>query len=582
MSKAKFTYDESGTTFFYFILSFLVLILVPSTYYLWPQESNQDEEDKDQCRCEGCKSKKQYLNNFHKWKRSRRKMIKFLIIIGWLLFLLLAYKCCTQQHEYVNWDPFEILGISDNANPEEIKKTYRALSLRYHPDKSTGDPDKFVKIAKAYAALTDEESRKNWEQYGNPDGPGATSFGIALPSWIVEKENSVFVLGVYIIIFMFILPISVGAWWYSSVKYGCHKVLLTTTELYYYFIHKTPNMSLKRALMILASSLEFSKSHNSEVIERPEDNVEVPKLMRQFTNLGEKEKERPLCFGYSMKARTILFAHLSRIKLPPTTLDIDRCMIVRKCPYLLQEFVSCTAQLITLALSGRMRNKPTLLTLENGMKLCAMIVQGLWEYQSPLLQLPHFTDDSLRQMERKKIKIRTIDELARMTESERRDSLKIFTDEQYQDINLVIAAMPVINVECKFEVLDDEDTEIISAGSIVTVGLKLTRKTYGGVDSHLVHCPYFPDQKQEFWWVYLVDRKRLALVTAPILITTLVNSEDLELKFTAPRKPGVYNYTLIIRSDSYVDAVVQKQARVSKRTRIFPIQQHYNRVHLTN
>lgn len=45
----------------------------------------------------------------------------------------------------------------------------------------------------AYQALTDDESRRNWEKYGNPDGPGAMSFGIALPSWIVEKENSVWV-----------------------------------------------------------------------------------------------------------------------------------------------------------------------------------------------------------------------------------------------------------------------------------------------------------------------------------------------------------------------------------------------------
>jgi preprotein translocase subunit Sec63 len=45
----------------------------------------------------------------------------------------------------------------------------------------------------AYQALTDDEARRNWEKYGNPDGPGAMSFGIALPSWIVEKENSVWV-----------------------------------------------------------------------------------------------------------------------------------------------------------------------------------------------------------------------------------------------------------------------------------------------------------------------------------------------------------------------------------------------------
>lgn len=59
-------------------------------------------------------------------------------------------------------------------------------------------------------ALTDDEARRNWEKYGNPDGPGAMSFGIALPSWIVEKENSVWVLGLYALVFMVALPIVVS------------------------------------------------------------------------------------------------------------------------------------------------------------------------------------------------------------------------------------------------------------------------------------------------------------------------------------------------------------------------------------
>lgn len=41
--------------------------------------------------------------------------------------------------------------------------------------------------------LTDEVSRQNWELYGNPDGPQAAVFGIALPSWIVDKDNSIWV-----------------------------------------------------------------------------------------------------------------------------------------------------------------------------------------------------------------------------------------------------------------------------------------------------------------------------------------------------------------------------------------------------
>lgn len=59
-------------------------------------------------------------------------------------------------------------------------------------------------------ALTDDEARRNWEKYGNPDGPGAMSFGIALPSWIVEKENSVWVLGLYALVFMVALPTAVS------------------------------------------------------------------------------------------------------------------------------------------------------------------------------------------------------------------------------------------------------------------------------------------------------------------------------------------------------------------------------------
>jgi len=529
-------------------------------------------------------------------------------VIGWAIFILIAYRCATTQNEYVNWDPFEILGVSEGASIEDIKKAYRKLSLIFHPDKGPSNSDKFVEISKAYAALTNEEARKNWEQYGNPDGPTFASYGIALPSWIVEKENSFVVLGIYALIFMVALPVSVGAWWYRSMKFGTDKVLLNTSELYYYYIHLTPNMALKRVIMILAASLEFAKTHNPEIIEREADNHEVPRLIRDIPLANiEKNKERPLCFSYSIKARAILHAHLSRMKLPQSTLEVDRCYIVKKCPYLLQEFVNCVSQLITLALSGRVSNMPNLFTLENAMKLGPMIVQALWEYQSPLLQLPHFTDDSIKQMERKKVKVVSIENLARMKETERREALKNFTDDQYNDIKHVMGSMPFVYVDCKFEVLDDEDPNEITAYSIVTAIVKLKRIPMSDLfekghetaptethtpssdedddedwnkkfqekvikkqkvfetkpkKSHPVHCPYFPDDKQEFWWVYIVDRKKFALVTAPLLVTNLVDTEEVELKFSAPTV-GVYSYTIVVRSDSYVDCTVLKQAKVS-------------------
>lgn len=162
------------------------------------------------------------------------------------------------------------------------------------------------------------------------------------------------------------------------------KVLLDTTQLYYYFFHKTPQMQLKRALMVLAASMEFEKGHNSQVQERVSDNIEVPQvcsnsnkihrttlvlslsvqlnflycififqLIKQLPNLNEKNKERPLCFHYSIKARALLHAHLSRMPLPPNTLELDRQLVIRKCPYLIQEMVTCVSQLIMLAHAGR-------------------------------------------------------------------------------------------------------------------------------------------------------------------------------------------------------------------------------------
>ena len=64
--------------------------------------------------------------------------------------------------------------------------------------------------------LTDETIRKNWLEWNNPDGPQTTSMGIALPPWIVESRNNVWVLGVYGILFGGALPLLVGRWWFGN------------------------------------------------------------------------------------------------------------------------------------------------------------------------------------------------------------------------------------------------------------------------------------------------------------------------------------------------------------------------------
>ncbi|KAI4464950.1 sec63 domain-containing [Holotrichia oblita] len=460
MGGQKFQYDESGGTFFYFLLSFLVLILLPATFYYWPRKKKQDlEQESKDCQCSLCK-KERLIKKIRAMARPKK----------------LLNKVSQFDYEMANFDPYEILGVQVGSSQAEIKKAYRKLSVILHPDKETGNEKEFMKLTKAYQALTDEEARRNWEKYGNPDGPGAMSFGIALPSWIVEKENSVWVLGLYALVFMVALPIMVGTWWYRSIRFSGDQVLLDTTHMYYYFFHKTPHMMLKRVIMILAASLEFDRKVNSEIVERQSDNEEMPQLIKTIGNLNEKNKERPLCFLYSIKARALLHAHLSRIPLNPLTLEQDRRYIVGKCPYLIQEQVNCVFQLILLAYAGRIQRCPKIDTIENCMKLCPMIVQGLWDLKSPFLQLPHIHEGNLKYFMSKKRQIKSLQQFAQLKGDERRSILSGLTDDEYLNVMKVLGRMPYLDFQVKWEVMDDENPTEVTTGAIVTVTVTLIRR----------------------------------------------------------------------------------------------------------
>ena len=77
-------------------------------------------------------------------------------------------------------DFYEILGITKNASEDEIKKAYRKLAIKYHPDKNPDDKaseEKFKEAAEAYEILSNPEKRQRYNQYGHAGVGGASSGG---------------------------------------------------------------------------------------------------------------------------------------------------------------------------------------------------------------------------------------------------------------------------------------------------------------------------------------------------------------------------------------------------------------------
>ncbi|KAM6405687.1 dnaJ homolog subfamily C member 5G [Pluvialis apricaria] len=75
---------------------------------------------------------------------------------------------------------YRVLGLQKGSSPEEIKKAYRKLALKYHPDKNPDDPaaaERFKEINSAHATLSDEDKRRLYDQYGSLGLYVAEQFG---------------------------------------------------------------------------------------------------------------------------------------------------------------------------------------------------------------------------------------------------------------------------------------------------------------------------------------------------------------------------------------------------------------------
>ncbi len=101
-------------------------------------------------------------------------------------------------------DYYEILGIDKKASKSDIKKAYRKLALKYHPDKNPDkeSEEKFKEISEAYAVLNDDEKRQLYDMYGHSGIDQNSPKKIYLEEQILVIYSAVWVLILILMIYL--------------------------------------------------------------------------------------------------------------------------------------------------------------------------------------------------------------------------------------------------------------------------------------------------------------------------------------------------------------------------------------------
>ncbi|KAG9438152.1 U5 small nuclear ribonucleoprotein helicase [Apis mellifera carnica] len=226
-----------------------------------------------------------------------------------------------------------------------------------------------------------------------------------------------------------------------------------------------------------------------------------------------------------VKAQLLLQAHLSRIQLGPE-LQKDTELVLSKAIRLIQACVD------VLSSSGWLA--PAVAAME----LAQMVTQAMWSKDSYLKQLPHFTAETIKRCTDKGVE--TVFDVMELEDDDRNRLLQL-SETQMADVAKFCNRYP--NIEMSYEV---QDKDKLRSGGTVNVIVQLEREDE--VTGPVV-APFFPQKREEGWWVVIGDPKTNSLLSIKRL--TLQQKAKVKLDFVAPA-PGQHSYTLYFMSDAYL------------------------------
>lgn len=604
-------YDDRAAAFFG--IAMLAMFIIPSTIIilrtivmfkesddkeLVPTSRSKDEADKIE-RMRASKPKKVL------WTKSLQVCTAVTVAA---LAIMLGIVYSVRETTLAAYDPYKILGLASGASDLDIKKAYRSLSRTHHPDKG-GDAEEFQKISKAYQALSDEEAKKNWEKYGNPDGKQALEVGLGLPSVMLHPQlRYLFLLG-YLGIFAIV----------SRALFA----LRNKKEKTVFNLLDGSLDWIRGRLMYFAKAVPRTLPETMAAIEDLRSleytTEDINELERILAVLGDSEKPRifftsnengPMVLGVPRSNTVLLHAHLSRVVVGNVSSSLQKKLneILETIP------ISCSfaikfcaeSQMFYQIFRAMRQQRPD---VENRLdmwqeiiKFQALCVQGLSHKESTLLQVFTLEESSLILKSQRGLDIRSFLNL----NNKERDSLLTTVigpvgNERRDEVDRIVQTLPVIEVNLEFGVASmkggefDEDGNLMDSenvivakgskkvapklrpaiyeGNIVTANLTLRHKNLA--DDALVphvYSPNFPSILEEEWHVWVLDPNDLVMQLgsendpqrAPIFYQVIRPKQGLETLTTASfpvSKADSKRLTVVVKSSVYLGLDIEASAR---------------------
>lgn len=460
--------------------------------------------------------------------------------------------------------------------------------------------DRYVEISKAYQALTDEEIRNNFIQYGHPDGKQSYSIAIALPKAMISDGNGKYVVLLYTALFGVLLPYLVGSWWYGNLRRSKEGPLMETANRL--FRQYDENLDEGGVISALSVGKEFEEEFKGDKADAGLSKIESK--IAEVIPAKEQEKLDEQDSGPRRKALALIWAYLGRVELDDENLTKAKVQVGPVAHTLTK---SMTA--ISLAYGN---TTPILASYHASQAL----IQAVPPKASPLLQLPHITQAIAKAIEGESRKHLTVQEFMDQPDTKRRSQAvgpNLLTEQQYKTAVSVAKQLPYLRVAKAFfkvpgekciipgslvslivkgrfippgsekvpavNELDLEDIDAAEDDLDVILGRKKPKQI--GKDENgkpifapaeetevfppLTHAPYFARDYSPRWHIFLTDSKQGKMAVPPFTftqfdrpiyeadgVTPTYNMQTLEAKFAAPPQVGQYTFVMHVVCDSYV------------------------------